>query len=152
MRLDQPTTAERGAGYGAPGEQKEGQTMKMRLRTAALAAGLGVGIAAAAIVATPGAAMASYDDCTVDRLCIYTEPDGNGYRFEVTNDFLSLGSLDNQTSSVYNHHYREWACLYTEPDFRGDHLSIGPGERQTLQEPFAKRVSSIDYPAGGCGG
>lgn len=91
----------------------------------------------------------AWGNCPPNRLCIYFDPDGNGYKFELAGSVPFLGAFDDQISAVDNNTPYP-ACLYQDPDYNGDYLYIAPFERRTLQFPFDDKVSSISYNQ--CGG
>jgi hypothetical protein len=89
--------------------------------------------------------MADYSNCPSNRLCIYFDPDGNGYKFELAGSVPFLGAFDDQISSVYNNS-GFWACLWTDPYYSGVGVSLAPYSALTLTGEADDKISSISFP------
>jgi len=120
--------------------------MKARLK-----ATIGAAIVSAALVATPNAALANYDECPQGNICFFDGHDGTGAMLPlppVQRTHIGDGWND-RASSVWNRS-GDVLCIWTDVDYSGLHYLIGAGQKQELLFSYDKAVSSFSINQ--CGG
>lgn len=109
-------------------------------------ASLGI-IAATATAAT--AAPTGYDRCKPGRLCLFTEPDGQGFyaSFKVGSPDLAIPIsgyvFDNKARSVFNNGAGEIYYLYPDARYAGTPLPVGTVGPTNLPASIDGQVSSL---------
>ncbi|MFK4224873.1 FG-GAP-like repeat-containing protein [Streptomyces sp. NPDC019890] len=89
------------------------RSFSSRVVRGALTAGAAAGLVAT-VATVPAQASSGYDRCAWGKLCVFSEPLGQGEMLVVNGGTLKLGAWDNRISSFANH--TDWpVCFYPEP-------------------------------------
>jgi hypothetical protein len=110
-----------------------------------LAVAVGVG---SLFLASPAQAATGYDRCPVDRMCVFTEPNGGGAIGIFANGDVDLSDsvgptgLNNNIESMRNRTSGHF-CFYTEINYNGLAWRGGPGGGANTVPAATNTISSL---------
>ena len=117
----------------------------MARTTSALIAGVvmaGSLLSAAPAVASP-VSTASYNQCALNRFCLWTGPNATGLFASFTRGANELpAGVDNNVESFYNRTDVPW-CLYDGRNYKELLAVVAPNSLGNLPESVGDRVSSL---------